>query len=112
MSYNENTDMILIGYKNGSWEIRHKYNPNIYMKKQSFDQNYGIVRKVAINLENTAILALSEDATMISYKIDFGSFLKGAKGDDVQPVQISMPPMILGISEATFADKIQFTTEE
>ncbi len=28
---------------------------------------------------------------MISYKIDYSSFLKGSKGDDVQKVQISMP---------------------
>jgi hypothetical protein len=49
---------------------------------------------------------------MISYKIDYSSFLKGSKGDSVEKVQISMPPMILGISEATFADQIQFISEE
>lgn len=42
--------MVLIGYRNGSWELRHKYNPNLFMRKQSFDQNYGITRKVGINL--------------------------------------------------------------
>ena len=82
------------------------------MKKQSFDQNYGITRKVGINLENTAVIAVSEDGTMISYKIDHSSFLKGSKGDTVEKVQVNMPPMILGISEATFADPIQFTSED
>lgn len=42
--------MIFIGYRNGFWEVRHKYDPNSYMKVQSFDHNYGIVRKVALNL--------------------------------------------------------------
>lgn len=50
--------MLLIGYRNGSWELRHKYNANLYMKKKSFDQNYGITRKVAINLENTAVIVV------------------------------------------------------
>ncbi len=58
MAYNENTDMVLIGYRNGSWELRHKYNPNLYMRKQSFDHNYGITRKIGINLENTALIAI------------------------------------------------------
>jgi len=55
----------------------------LYVKKQSFDQNYGIVRKVAINTENTAVLVISEDGTMISYKIDFSSFIKATRGDSV-----------------------------
>lgn len=49
---------------------------------------------------------------MISYKIDFSSFLKGSKGDTVESVQVSLPPVILGISGASFADEIKFTTEE
>lgn len=112
MSYNESTDMLLIGYRNGSWELRHKYNPNLYVKKQSFDQNYGVTRKVGVNLENTAVIAVAEDGTMISYKIDHSSFLKGSKGDTVEKFQVNLPPMILGISEATFADRIQFTSED
>lgn len=103
--------MILIGYRNGSWEMRHKYSPNLYVKKQSFDQNYGVVRKVGINTENTGVLVVGEDGTMISYKIDFTSFIKASKGDSVESSQVSMPPVILGISEATFADEVQFTTQ-
>ena len=59
MHYNENSDMIFVGYRNGSWEVRHKYDPNMFMKRQSFDHNYGIVRKVAMNIENTAIVVVS-----------------------------------------------------
>jgi len=51
--------MLFIGYRTGSWEIRHKYEPNMYMRKQSFDQNYGIVRKVNMNIENTGIVVIS-----------------------------------------------------
>ena len=89
--------MIFIGYRNGFWELRHKYDANLMMKKQSFDQNYGIVKKIAMNLEKTAILTLSEDGTMISYKIDHSSFLKGSRGDIVDEVQVNYPPVILGI---------------
>lgn len=61
--------------------MRHKYNASLYLQKHSFDQKYGVVRKVAMNLENTAVIALSEDGTMITYKIDHSSFLKGSRGD-------------------------------
>jgi hypothetical protein len=53
------------------------------MKQQSFDHNYGIVKKIALNIENSALIALSEDGTMISYKFDYSSFIKGSKGDSV-----------------------------
>lgn len=47
---------------------------------------------------------------MISYKIDMSSFIKATRGDSVYASQVSMPPVILGISEATFADKVKFIT--
>jgi hypothetical protein len=49
---------------------------------------------------------------MISYKIDHSSFIKGSKGGSVDLVQVNFPPVILGISEATFSDKIDFTKDE
>jgi hypothetical protein len=49
----------MIGYRNGSWELRHKYEPTNYLRKLCFDQNYGLVKKLAINIENTAIMSTS-----------------------------------------------------
>jgi hypothetical protein len=59
LHYSDSSDIIFIGFRNGSWELRHKYNPSIYLRKQSFDQNLGIVRKIAMNIENTSLLSVS-----------------------------------------------------
>jgi hypothetical protein len=80
LHYSDATDIIFIGYKNGSWEMRHKYEPPNYLRKQCFDQNYGIVKKLAINIENTAVISASEDGTLLVHKIDHGTFMKGVKG--------------------------------
>jgi hypothetical protein len=35
-----------------------------------FDQDYGVVRKIAINIENTALISASEDGTFLAHKFD------------------------------------------
>ena len=59
LNFSDTNDLISIGYRNGSWEMRHKYEPPNYLRKHCFDQNYGIVRKLAINIENTAVISTS-----------------------------------------------------
>ncbi len=108
LSYSETSDVIFIGYKNGSWEMRHKYEPNNYLRKLCFDQNIGIVRKLALNIDNTAVMSASQDGTLLVHKIDFSTFTKGVKGEYIDSVQISIPSVILGISSANFSDKIDF----
>ena len=76
------------------------------MKKKCFDQDYGIVRKLAMNLENSALLSASDDGTLLCHKFDYESFKKGVRGDMIDDVQISIPNVILGISEATYGDKV------
>lgn len=93
--------------RNGTWQIRNKLNPNNYLKKKCFDQDYGIVKKIAMNLENSALLSASEDGTMLCYKFDYETFKKGVRGDLIDEVQISIPNVILGITETTFSDKIE-----
>ena len=44
---------------------------------------------------------------MISYKFDYETFKKGVRGDLIDEVQITIPNVILGISEATFGDKVE-----
>lgn len=97
-----------MGFRNGSWDLRHKYDPRIYLRKYSFDQNTGVVKKVALNLENTAIISISEDGTMLTHKFDVAAFHKSVKGGIVDAVQISIPSVILGISPSTFSDKVDF----
>lgn len=88
--------------------MRHKYEPPNYLRKQCFDQNYGIVKKIGINIENTAVISASEDGTLLVHKIDHSTFMKGVKGEYIEQVQISIPSVILGISAANFSDKIDF----
>ena len=59
-----------------------------------------------MNLENSALLSASEDGTMITFKFDYESFKKGVKGDEIRQEQVCIPNVILGISEATFGDKV------
>ena len=46
----ESQNLLFIGLRNGTFEIRHKLNPNLFLKKLSYDQDYGIVKKIAMNL--------------------------------------------------------------
>ena len=55
----ESQNLIFVGLRNGTWELRSKLNPQNYLKKRCFDQDYGIVKKIAMNLENSALLSAS-----------------------------------------------------
>ena len=59
-----------------------------------------------MNLENSALLSASDDGTLLCHKFDYESFKKGVRGDMIDDVQISIPNVILGISEATYGDKV------
>lgn len=109
LGFSETNDLIFVGYRNGTWEIRNKHNPTYFLRKVCFDQDYGVVRKLAMNIENTALISASEDGTLLCHKFDFESFKKGVRGDGVEDVQISIPNVILGISEATFGDPIDLS---
>lgn len=43
---------------------------------------------------------------MITHKFDLPSFIKGVRGDSIEPDSVAIPSVVLGISDATFADKI------
>ena len=69
------------------------------------------MKKIGINVENSALLSASEDGTMLAYKFDYETFKKGVKGDLIDEVQVSLPNVILGISESTFSDKFDLGKE-
>ena len=71
LGFSESTDLIFVGLKNGTWEVRSKLSSLSYLKKKCFDQDYGIVRKITINTENSALLSASEDGTLLCHKFDF-----------------------------------------
>lgn len=64
------------------------------------------MKKVALNLENSALLSTSEDGTMACFKFDYETFKKGVRGDLIDDGQVTIPNVILGISESTFGDKV------
>ena len=80
----ESQDLLIVGFKNGSWEIRHKLNPGMYLSRKCFDQDYGIVRKVGLNIENSAIISISNDGTMSTHKLDLPTYIKGVRGDTIE----------------------------
>ena len=53
-------------------------------------------------------MSVSQDGTLLVHKFDYATFLKGAKGEYIDSVQISIPTVLLGISSANFSDKIDF----
>ena len=57
-------------------------------------------------------MSASEDGTLLVHKIDFPTFMKGVKGQYIEQVQICIPSVILGISAANFADKIDFGKDQ
>lgn len=59
LGFSESHDLIFTGYRNGTYEIRNKLNPTYYLKKISFDQDYGVVKKLAMNIENSVLLTAS-----------------------------------------------------
>ena len=111
LGFHETQNLIFVGLRNGIWEVRSKLNPNNYLKKKCFDQDYGIVKKISTNVQNSALMSVSEDGTMLTHKFDFETFKKGVKGDLIDDVQVSLPNVILGISQATFADKFDLGKE-
>lgn len=59
LGFSESHDLIFTGYRNGICEIRNKLNPTFYLKKSCFDQDYGVVRKLSLNIENSVLLTCS-----------------------------------------------------
>jgi WD40 repeat protein len=77
MSINE--DILLMGFTNGSFELRHKYNYDKYLIKYPHDRDTGKICKVAFNHEKNVVITTGEDGTIFIYKIDYGSFCRAAK---------------------------------
>lgn len=71
MQFQDGNDLLAIGFKNGSYQLRHRTDFKQYTLKESHDIDYGRVRRVLINFDKTAILSLAEDGTLYVNKIDY-----------------------------------------
>ncbi len=56
-------------------------------------------------------MSTSQDGTLLVHKFDYSTFVKGAKGQYIDAIQVSIPTVLLGISSANFSDKIDFGKE-
>ena len=48
---------------------------------------------------------------MLVHKLDHATFIKGVRGEYIDPVQISIPNVVLGITGANFSDKLDYGAE-
>ena len=97
-----------MGFTNGSFELRHKYNYDKFLLKFPHDRDIGRISKVALNHEKNSLITTSEDGTIFVYKIDYGSFCRAVKSSEPLEVEsIMIPSSILGLNEVSFIDKLE-----
>lgn len=80
MQYWDHYELLLLGFVDGSIELRAKADLELSLKICTHDRDYGRVRGVVMNKDRTAILSTSDDATIFCYKLDMESFKNGLKG--------------------------------
>ncbi|KRX11116.1 WD40-repeat-containing domain [Pseudocohnilembus persalinus] len=97
-------DYLLVGLGNGQWQIRHRYDLKKYTAIATHDRDYGKVKKVALNFDNTAVLSVGLDGFLYVYKFDYKSMLNIIKENE-NP-EFNYPQLQNGISEANFVDEI------
>lgn len=95
----EDQELLVMGFINGSFQLRHKFSYNQFMRKNCHDKDYGKVRKVCFNYERNAVISVGEDGMMFVHKLDYQSLVKSAKlGEPVTVEAITVPSTILGVN--------------
>ena len=74
------SDLLLIGFKNGSFQMRHRSDLKVWTAMSVHDMDYGRVRKVCINYDKTGVLTVGEDGTFYVHALDYRGFTQGIKG--------------------------------
>jgi hypothetical protein len=99
-----------MGFRDGTFQLRHKFNYDRYMQKDCYDKDYGKVRKVVFNYDRNVIISASEDGTMFIEQYDSASLIKSAKsGEPVVTEAITFPSTINGINEVSFIEGIDLS---
>lgn len=106
----EEQELLVLGMNDGSFQLRHKFNFERYMKKDAHDRDYGKVRKIAFNYDRNAIISAAEDGTLFVHQFDYQSLIKSAKsGEPVTVDAITVPTAINGINEVSFIEGIDLS---
>ena len=73
-------EYLLLGFSDGSFEIRVKADIDHPLRLQKHDRDYGKIRGVGFNPSKTAFFSVGDDSCLFSYKCDFESILIGSQG--------------------------------
>lgn len=103
-------ELLLITFKDGSWELRHKNNLKIWLQVRPHDRDTGAIVKAVLNHEKKCILSAGADGTMFVYKIDLPSIQRITRGDLVD--NFHFEEFVGGISESSFVDPLELPEVE
>ena len=98
------TNMLLLGFKNGSYQIRHQNDFKLYSTRDSHDIDYGNVRKVVVNFDKSAILSVGEDGTFYVYSLDYNAIVQSARGLTIET--FDHPQLQYGMTSGSFSEEI------
>lgn len=100
----------MVGFINGSYQLRHKYDLRAWLGLQTHDKDYGIVKKLALNYEKNFLLSASADGTLFVYKLDEEGFTKSSKGEVIN--DFLFKDGANGVGEGSFSDEINLVDME
>lgn len=80
LKYVGRNEYLLLGFSDGSCEIRVKADINNCLRIQKHDRDYGKIRGLGFNHSKTAFFSVGEDSCLFAYKCDFESILIGSQG--------------------------------
>lgn len=105
MKFWDDENMLLMGFQDGSIQLRHRIDLNNWVSLQTHDISYGKVSHVVINQSKNFVLSSGEDGTLYSYQLDYDTFMQGVKGNPSLEVAFEAPKG--GITEITFTQQIE-----
>ncbi|EAS07768.2 WD repeat protein (macronuclear) [Tetrahymena thermophila SB210] len=103
-------DILLISFKDGSWQLRHKNDLKINMLVRTHDRDTGAIKKVVMNHEKKCVMSVGNDGTLFIYKIDLPSIKKITRGEIIEDFQFE--EFVGGLGEHSFAEQIELSDNE
>ena len=67
LSFQDNNDLLVMGFKNGCYQLRHRNDFRLYTGRECHDIDYGRVNKVLLNYDKTAVISAADDGTIYVY---------------------------------------------
>lgn len=90
----------MIGFADGTWSMRHKFDLKSWMHINSHDKDLGRIKRAVLNFERNCVITCSEDGTTASYVFELDSLKQLARGD--VKTSFNYPSIGGGLNETTF----------